>query len=288
MPEQFTLKELYDVSTGVGRKPESYTLAPNDITFVTINVNTDTPDTIALTLGEFSNFVLRTYSVYDSLSADWESVYTNSNANSTNWEKAVSVTTTVNTNSADWQSVYAGVRSNSADWESVYTNSNVNSGEWEKADSVNTTVNTNSADWESVYSHIRATSATDVIRAYAKVNANGQPAVAHNCSVVRNSIGQYTITTQNYDFISGVFATVSGPKPTLPGRVDTSDDGWIAGYWLGEAPTIESTSIDSNADGVIEVKMIAATYPRNKADDGDNLWLSNLVDTVFYIIICGT
>ena len=243
MPEQFTLKQLYDTPSGVGKKSAAYTLATSDLIFVTNNIGNTSPDSIALKIGELAYFVLRTYSVYDSLSADWES---------------------------------------------VYTNSNVNSGTWKKADSVNTTVNTNSADWESVYSHIRATSATDVIRAYAKVNANGQPAVAHNCSVVRNSIGQYTITTQNYDFISGVFATVSGPKPTLPGRVDTSDDNWIAGYWLGEAPTIESTSIDSNADGVIEVKMIAATYPRNKADDGDNLWLSNLVDTVFYIIICGT
>tara|TARA_R110000787_G_scaffold16774_1_gene52545 strand:+ start:331 stop:1047 length:717 start_codon:yes stop_codon:yes gene_type:complete len=237
MPEQFTLKQLYDTPSGEGRKPQSYTLATSDLTFVSINTDTATPDTIALTLGELAYFVLRIYSVYDSLSADWES---------------------------------------------VYTNSNVNSGEWELASSPNTTVNTNSADWESVYSHIKATSGADTLKAYAKVNANGTVVIAYNCSVVKDAAGEYTVTTQNYEFTEDVVAVVSGPRAIHPGPSSNN-------YWTAEPAYIESTSIDINADGVIEVNTLAllSNSLNGTSDSDDRHWTAGGQDSVFYIMICG-
>ena len=99
------------------------------------------------------------------VSADWDSVYSNSNTNSGRWED---VYTDVSETSADWNSVYSSVENTSADWNSVYSNSNTNSGRWED---VYTDVSTTSADWNSVYSSVENTSA-DWNSVYSWVNSD--------------------------------------------------------------------------------------------------------------------
>jgi len=80
--------------------------------------------------------------------ANWNSVYSTTNANSAIWGTGGA---TISANlgqipvlSASWNSVYSTTNTNSAGWNSVYTTINNNSSKYE---SVYSTTNTNSAGW---------------------------------------------------------------------------------------------------------------------------------------------
>ena len=128
---------------------------------------------------------------FQSVSANWNSVYSNVNSSSANWN---SVYSNVNSSSANWntisflqalsandQSVYSNVNSNSANWNtgsgfqsqsannaSVYSNVNSNSANWNTGSgfqsqsannaSVYSQVNLTSSNWQSVYSDVNTLS----------------------------------------------------------------------------------------------------------------------------------
>jgi len=91
----------------------------------------------------------RDMTVIKSASANWQSVYSTTNASS-----------------GSWTSVYSTFNSNSSEYESTYTTLNSNSGLYNNTirypnwDSNYTTTSVNSAKWESVYSSYNTASAT--------------------------------------------------------------------------------------------------------------------------------
>jgi len=117
-------------------------------------------------------------SVYSSVlntSANWDDAYTNLITNSSaylssvdlsflsvsgNWD---SVYSNVNILSSDWNSVYSSVLNTSANWDSVYSNVNILSSNW---DSVYVTVNSLSGNWDSVYTTYQSESSTYALNDY--------------------------------------------------------------------------------------------------------------------------
>lgn len=125
MAEKFTLKQLYDVASGAGRKPASYTIKSSDLMFCTINTGTGSEDSIALTMSELVSYIVNTGTNIRALTADWESTAGQVLSLSSQWNSAY---TDVFSNSANWDNTYTVTYGNSARWESVYTNINSNSG----------------------------------------------------------------------------------------------------------------------------------------------------------------
>ena len=96
------------------------------------------------------------------LSGEWKSAYTDLNANSANWDAAISDMTNVANMSANWNSVYTSVDAFSALWESNrldLTEVANTSANWNAAiDDITSLANT-SADWNSVFVTVTAGSA---------------------------------------------------------------------------------------------------------------------------------
>ena len=85
------------------------------------------------------------YTAYRNTSGKYESVYSNVNSNSSNWNLITTAYSTTNSNSANWNNVLSTVQTNSAGWAlSGSTISLPQSANW---NSTYTTVNANSAMW---------------------------------------------------------------------------------------------------------------------------------------------
>ena len=89
-------------------------------------------------------------SLLNSLSTNWDSVYTSVLNTSANWD---SVYSSVKDTSANWDSVYSSVKDTSANWDSVYSS----------------VLNT-SANWDSVYAFVSSNSATYATYNYVDTN----------------------------------------------------------------------------------------------------------------------
>ena len=103
------------------------------------------------------------YTTVNQNSAKWESTYTSVKDTSADWD---STYTSVKDTSADWDSTYTSVKDTSADWDSTYTSVKDTSADW---DTTYTSVKDTSADWDSTYTSVKDTSA-DWDSTYTSVN----------------------------------------------------------------------------------------------------------------------
>lgn len=113
-----------------------------------VGVKTDSPNDELTVAGDISArddiYCRRLYANRQILSAGVDLLTIFTEAGEATNPKYDSVLTTVNLNSAGWESTETSVNSNSANWNSTTTSVNVNSARW---NSVFTTVNSNSANY---------------------------------------------------------------------------------------------------------------------------------------------
>ena len=173
------------------------------------------------------------------------------------WEAVEhSVDTTVNNNSANWDSTYTTVSSNSANWDSVYTTVYDNSGSWSGggSDSTTTTVSDNSANWGSTYTTVSSNS-SNWDSTYTTVSSNSSnwdstyTTVSSNSSnwdstytTVYNNSGSWsgggsdsttTTVSNNSANWNSTYTTVydnSGNWETAYGWGDHSTQGYLTSY----------------------------------------------------------
>ena len=131
-------------------------------------------------------------STVDTGSANWTDTYTNVSSFSANRD---SVYSSVNNTSAQWNSVYTDVSDTSAQWNSVYTDVSETSGTW---NDVHTNVNVNSANWDELYTTAQANSSAwyaDTIAELTDVDVTG--ALNDSILVYSSSIDKWVVTTQS-------------------------------------------------------------------------------------------
>ena len=135
-------------------------------------------------------------STVDTGSANWTDTYTNVSSFSANRD---SVYSSVNNTSAQWNSVYTDVSDTSAQWNSVYTDVSETSGTW---NDVHTNVNVNSANWDEFYTTAQANSSAwyaDTMAELTDVDVTG--ALNDSILVYSSSIDKWVATTQSDDDI---------------------------------------------------------------------------------------
>ena len=134
---------------------------------------------------EYRNIILpklaSTTTTTNTYSADWQAVTSTVNSLSDSWEESVdidavdqrvdAIVVSVAPVSSNWNSVYTTVDTYSADWQSVTSEVNAASGDW---NSTHTTVDTYSADWQSVTSEVNGASATWNTAVHNKLDDQGE------------------------------------------------------------------------------------------------------------------
>jgi len=123
---------------------------------------TNTLTSSLITNIEFANFqtnvanasaTLLPISIFQELSSNWESTYTNVQSNSANWDYQG---TDLKALSSNWESTYTNVQSNSSNWQDTYTNVQSNSSNW---DYQGLDLKALSGNWESTYTNVQSNSA---------------------------------------------------------------------------------------------------------------------------------
>ena len=92
-------------------------------------------------------------------SANWDSTYSTTLANSASWSTGGSYGSVYSANSAEYESTYSTVNTSSANWDSAYSTVQASSAAWVGLTTF-TTVQENSAGWESVESTVYTNSAS--------------------------------------------------------------------------------------------------------------------------------
>jgi hypothetical protein len=129
-----------------------------------------------------------------SLTANWDSTYTTVYSNSADWNYQG---TDIKALTSNWNSVYTMVNSNSAAYESNYTTVNANSANWSSHTDISL-VTTTSANWNSNYTTVNTNSANWNSN-YTTVNANSATTWNYQGTDVKSLTAnwQNTYTTVN-------------------------------------------------------------------------------------------
>lgn len=220
-----------------------------------------------------------------SLSSNWQNTYTTVNSNSSEWNYQgtdvklltsnwENISTVVKTNSAQWAvdmddaAVNTYVQTTSANINSVYTTVNSNSSEWDltytnfSSQSANnldvyTTVNSNSADWnyqgtdiraltsnwENTYTNFSSQSANNT-SVYSAVNANSAANWNYQGTDVKT-------LTSNWENTYTGFSTQSADNLVLKTIVQTNSSAWAlsgisTGYYPSTGGILEGDLITSS------------------------------------------
>jgi len=171
------------------------------------------------------------------LTANWDSTYTTVNTNSAEWANHVDLSL-VSSTSANWNSTYTTVNSNSADWSDHADLSLVisTSANW---NSTYTTVNSNSALWgaggSTIDTGVRAITG-DWQSTYTTVNANSATGWNYQGTDVKSltSNWQNTYTTvsyvsSNWDSVYSSFNSQSANNVSVYSTVQSNSATWEAG-----------------------------------------------------------
>ena len=143
------------------------------------------------------------------------------------------------------------------------------------------TVTVGSDGYVTAISEVAPTATTSDGLAKAWVNftgSNGTAVNAYQCSVTRNSVGQYTVTT------SGTTFTAS---PAVVCSHSGFDWGTGSGQSFTVSPAVKVAASLSGTNGVATLTVEKATWDGEDATDGDENWDSDYADTNISVVFFG-
>ena len=180
--------------------------------------------------------------VVNSNSANWSSVYSTVCATSANWNSNYSNTFA---NSANWSSVYSTVCATSANWSSVYTVTFANSANW---NSVYALTFANSANWNSTYAAVSTLSAnwSNAYTATAANSANWNSTYTTVCAASARWNSVYsTFNTNSGSLITSIANAGTQGNLTITSLGGSTGLG-LTNLTTGSSPTFQNLTINNN------------------------------------------